>query len=524
MGIYNIHVNIFFISCFRKAEEFILDNIMSTAPGNPSLKTAVIQGTPGSGKSCFVRHYAYKWSRQTEGQETEPQKTWSLIVILPLSTLRLPEGISTKDQILEAVNQSLYGSEVQAIMEHLENDKMKVLIIPDGIDECRNDTTLQMLKELIKQSHENISPFSVLATCRSDLCPFNLSDFERMMKTDGFTLDQGIECVKRYYDMIKKTKDSSLIEYISNSKGNLDHILNNPLMTHILCVVTTEGALDVPRGEKLRKYALLEAFEHSVTARQQEKENQSIDNDSEKRFKIDKEDQQHRFYKLCLYSLLKDITTFDNILLQKFGISDRNLYFAFMKTMRTYNRLFQKVMVWQFTHETFHEYFASCAINSLPKETLQHFLLILCSRPEFRNTQRILFSKMGGEPEREHILSDMIKATVVVTKGNSDVVETTHSLTKDSEPLQVLLPQEEDEDSHKTMPLCGQANTVQEVWHDISSCLNDHAQKAIILTNMIKDTGLTDHIYDCLHEVPEENQQRIFENSIGCLLPFSDLE
>ena len=241
---------------------------MSTDHGKAALKTGIVQGPPGAGKSSFIRHYAYKWSSPTEGEEKDEQKMWDLVLVLPVSTLRVSKDKSTKDQILQAIEQCLTGKDIESIMENVDSTYMKVLLIPDGVDECRSDTTLEMLRQLVEQSHKNILPYSVLVTCRSGLCPIDQSYFDRRMKIEGFTMEQGIKFVKRYYENIQKPEDESLFDCISNSSGTLHDILTNPLMTLILSMVTADGSLKLKRGNKLGLKELLSALEQSIKRRQ----------------------------------------------------------------------------------------------------------------------------------------------------------------------------------------------------------------------------------------------------------------
>ena len=512
---------------FRNPEDIQPEKAMSIDHGKPRLKTAVLQGPPGAGKSCFIRHYAYKWSKPAEGEQTEEQKMWDLVVILHASTLRLSAEKSTKDQILDAIRQNLAGPdhEVDAIIKHLEKTKLdtKVLIIPDGMDECRNEVTMKMLRELVGLCHKNVLPFSVLATSRSGLCPIKQSDFERRMAIEGFTLEQGVQCVQNYYREIKNPHDVSIIEYISNSNGKLDHILNNPLRTHMLCVVTADGTLKLSKEHTLRLKELLSALEELIKCRQLEKGRKSAEN-LEEYSQENIDIQTTNFYRLSLYSLLNNIRTFDDHLLQMFEIHETNPYFSFMKRVQSTQLKFQKVMEWHFVHEIFHEYLASCAIQDLPEETLQYFLLHLCSHSKFRNTQRILFSTLGEDPEHVETLSGIIKATVLLQshiKSHeypqfiTNLRENIASLKQNECPLRVLLPHQQDQGERET-------TSTSESWKSIKYNLTHETNNSVkrkIFIRLAAEDDLMSHVYSCLSEINEEMQQKVFDSSIGCLMP-----
>ena len=502
---------------------------MSADPGKPTLMTAILQGPPGAGKSSFIRHYAHKWSTPTEVEELEEQKMWDLIVILQVSTLRVSEGKSAKEQILQAIEQSLTGPEVDAVVEYLGSRNMclRVLIIPDGLDECRDYTTLQMLKELILQSHKNILPFSVFTTCRSGQCPIKLAYFERRMKIEGFTLNQGKEYVNKYYMEIEKPEDDCVIEYIMITKRKLDHILKNPLRTHILSVVTSDGTLKLSKEHILRLKDLLKSSEKSIKKRQLLKERKSQHNTGKESEKMDVEVQTMRFYMISLYSLLNDIRAFDDSLLQKFEICKRNPYFAFMRMNRSYNDDFENVMVWQFTHEMFHEYFASCAIESLPMDTLKYFLLHLCYRSEFRNTQRILFSTFGEDPSDSSLLINMVQATLLLQSQEtesplpewiSDIQTRVKTFIQNKDPLKILLPEEQ----HQVTKDIADDATISALWNDITLSFSTNADKSRkdeLFLQMLDQDDLLSHVHECLREVSEENQKVVFDSCIGQLLP-----
>ena len=511
----------------REPKDIAPDKAMSSDPGKSSLKAAVLQGPPGAGKTSFIRHYAYKWSEPTEGEDTKEQKKWNLIVILPVSTLRISKNISTKEQIHQAIRQSLYGSEVEAIMEHLDDKNFRVLIIPDGLDECRSDTTLDMLKKLVEQSHTNILPYAVFATCRSGLCPIKQSEFERWMKIEGFTIHQGMQYVNTFYLRIMKPKDESLEQYICNCKENLDHILTNPFRTHVLCVVTADGTLKLTQRQYLKIKQLLKAMEESSKRRQLEKGKKSAENPEKYLEELgDIEEQTKTFYMLCLYSLLEDIRTFGETLLHKFSILSTNPYFAFMRRKQTYNERFEKVMEWHFTHEMWHEYLASCAIPHLPEDTLQYFLLHLCSRKEFRNTQRILFSTLGEDEDYFDKLSDMVKGTLLLQGVNSegrpwlhDMKKKVDSLKQGHDPLKVLLTGGQHKLQKETVLV------TQSIWNDIVSCFKGNPtmlEKNRRFRCILFGDNIIPHIYSCLQEIPQESSQRIFNDSFAFALPCSE--
>ena len=521
--------NYHFIFFFREPIDIIADKAMSVNPGNPQLKTAVLQGPPGAGKTCFIRNYAYKWSKPTEGEETEEQKMWDLIVILNVSTLKLAKGKPTNDQILQAIRQYINApeNEIKAILKCIDAGQINLLIVLDGLDECRRDVTMQMITELVDQSHKNMLPYSVFVTCRSGLCPLKLATLDRRMKIVGFTLEQGITCVTNYYCQIKKPTDNSMLVYISDSKGELDHILTNPLSTNILCVVTGDGTLRLKPGKKLSLKELFKALEVSTTKRQLEKQSKSTENLSGNADEAGSDFQRKRFYMISLYTLLKDFRVFDEALLQQFDIHERNPYFAFMKRAQYHNLNMQNIVEWHFTHEMFHEYFASCAIDVLPKETLQYFLLYLCSRPEFRNTQKILMSTLGDNPDHVQILADMMQVIMTLkgeaenkTKKREWIFEfqrRVERLMPDEDLLDILLHEKQNKTTRVTAD-----HEITALWNDVTSCFKPtryNGRKYLLFKTTIDDKDLMSHIYNCLQEISEENQQVIFDRSIGCLLP-----
>ena len=102
----------------------------------------------------------YVWSQQEDGTSD-----WDLIVILNVSTLKLTKGWSPQEHIREAIQQSLEGrGDKEAIMKSLEDNSRKVLIIPDGLDECHDSAVLEMLKELVSSCHKGKLGFTVLCT------------------------------------------------------------------------------------------------------------------------------------------------------------------------------------------------------------------------------------------------------------------------------------------------------------------------------------------------------------------------
>ena len=333
------------------------------------------------------------------------------------------------------------------------------------------------------------------------------------MKTDGFSIPQGLEYVSRFYNEIMPPTDKSIFESISNNTQDLAHILPNPLCTHILSVVTADGTLKLTEGRKLKRKELFEAMEVSMKRRQQGK----FPN------RTKKEPGQY-FHNMSLYALLKNIRTFDEDLLEKFTISRDSAYLTFMMK-RTERKLGTITEHWKFCHEMFAEYFASCALEAQSNALrgLHPFLLILSYRKEFRNTQKLLFSALSRDSENDEILSNMMRATLLLqseltvdTARLTKIHKKVKSLVTTDDPFDILLP------SGKNT--CDKVKLLAEkLLHDITSIFEaEESRKRGLFHAIIKDAKNSDllkHLNACMSELPHEHRSQIFADSIGCLLP-----
>ena len=69
-------------------------------------------------------------------------------------------------------------------------------------------------------------------------------------------------------------------------------------------------------------------------------------------------------------------------------------------------------------------------------------------------------------------------------------------------------------------PIVGDISAASTLWSDLSSHMKTNKTGSIKELNLkYLNTNSTTHVYAFIHKVPKESQQRVFDNSIGSLLP-----
>ena len=510
-----------------------MDQLLNVDVGKSSVRTALLTGPAGAGKSTYIRRYVYNWSK---APDKDKQRQWDLVVIVNMRTLRLTSQRSTDNQIMEILRQSLPGRQVEALMMALTDQALKVLVIADGLDQCRSRAMCELLSEMLDGAQSGKLAFSMLVTCVTGLCPLTEDHFDRKMTLEGFTVQQGIQYMRNYFTHIQKMSSTSTLEYVPANKGKLEAILTNPLNTQMFCFATASGSLKLTEGNPVKRRDLLSAVEDSVTGGQskEHKKGQSRSSSKQDMVILDPALESHatRFYKLALYTLVKDIRTFDAELLGLFNIQSGNPYLKFLNTS-TINHLHgnKPNSEYHFSHELLHEHLATCALQNLPEDAVRHFLLLLCHKREFQNARRIMFSTMGEDKDKLNILSDMLRASTLLQCDVSeqlsqrdeiiDLQEQIDLLMTGDTSLHLLQPTSDDTSDDSTVtPEPSSSEAIWEVVNKMYEKDVKQAQKGGLFWELVTG-GLVQHLFQCLGEVPDHHRARVFDASLKRILPSS---
>ena len=245
---------------------------------------AIVEGSPGIGKTTFCLKLAYDWANQRSSAVSFPE--FELVLLLKCRDI---DG-----DLTEAITKQLFPKDLSKdareelfrFLEDIENQE-RVLIILDGLDEVA-EKSKHYLDDLLHR--ERWACCYVLATTRQEKgievrkqpeFVFNL-----FLQIEGFTREDSFEYIRRHFKNAgpeHSSKGQKLIEEIEENE-HLSDLQKNPLNLLLLCIVYEdhEGKLPSSRTNLYQVVCLLRRYcaRHNVKASKE-------DMDLEKQFKRD---------------------------------------------------------------------------------------------------------------------------------------------------------------------------------------------------------------------------------------------
>ena len=237
---------------------------------------AIIEGSPGIGKTTFCLKLAYDWANQSNSAAGFPE--FKLVLLLKCRdidgdlTEAITEQLFPKDMSQDA------REELLRFLEHTEKQK-RVLIILDGLDELA-EKSKPYVNDLLHR--KRWACCYVLATTRQEKgievrkqLAFNL-----FLQIKGFTREDSFEYIRRHFKIAgpeHSSKGEKLIEEIKNN-AFLQDLQTNPLNLLLLCVVYEDHEGELPSSRTdlyhvivvclLRRYCA----KHNVKASKEDKD------------------------------------------------------------------------------------------------------------------------------------------------------------------------------------------------------------------------------------------------------------
>ena len=211
----------------------------------PDDVTALVEGSPGIGKTTFCLKIAYDWANEKISKE----HSFPEFQIVLLLKCRDIDG-----DILEAINEQLLPNDEKFRKELMDYIKEfhyegKVLIILDGLDELPEKSKFNVHKLIDKQ----VLPFCyVLATSRQEkgIAVRQSIDFDNLFQIEGFTEQDAFEYIRKHFTHLGPdhlSKGEKLIQAIQENSF-LHALPNNPLNLLLLCVVFEDHEGNLPSG------------------------------------------------------------------------------------------------------------------------------------------------------------------------------------------------------------------------------------------------------------------------------------
>ncbi len=209
----------------------------SLKPGGPEseVRSVLLYGNPGSGKTCITRVVAYKWALGETAQDL------SAVYLVPV---RFLNGVESGEQKLERLEEAItqicfcgsqHAFEYEDLLAQVEHDLAdpSTLLMLDGMDEA-NDHARELVSTVWKRSCK------LLLLSR----PYNMRDLERRV-------DVQVECLGFHDEQLRDYIRSELSE---DDAPRLISSLENATAMWQMAHVSCDGAhsLFLVRGTRWR--------------------------------------------------------------------------------------------------------------------------------------------------------------------------------------------------------------------------------------------------------------------------------
>ena len=332
--------------------------------------TALVEGSPGIGKTTFCLKIAHDWANGKIPKEYSFPE-FEIVLLLKCRDIDGDIMEAIDKQLLPEDTYEYFKKELMGYLKDFQYQE-KVLIILDGLDELpkKSESHVDRLlhKKILRYCH-------VLVTSRQErgIVVRQKVDFDILLQIEGFTTEDAFEYIRKHFSnagLEHLPTGEKLIKEIQE-KAVLHALLNNPLNLLLLCVVFEDykGELPSVRTE------LYQIIVRCLLRRYCAKHNLAAPDDDqalEKQF----EDSLLALGELAWICLLEERHSFREEELARFESSNKDL------AARKLGLVFKEASVkrikpqheYHFFHKTFQEYLAASYLaHKLRKEQVNVF-------------------------------------------------------------------------------------------------------------------------------------------------------
>ena len=198
----------------------------------PQLRTVLIEGKPGMGKTTYCKKMVYDWAKgKQEAEDCFPQ----------FETALLLKCRDMKSNLWEAIDDQLLPRDVEEdarerFFSFIRQNQSNVLLVLDGLDEVPS-SKLPVFKEII-QGRRELPKCRVVATARQEAGIKLRIHCDTLLQIEGFTEEDAREFIFKYFKDNKNLAEK-LLSKLENDE-NLRDMVANPLNTVLLCLICEE--------------------------------------------------------------------------------------------------------------------------------------------------------------------------------------------------------------------------------------------------------------------------------------------
>ena len=379
----------------------------SLRPGDPEseVRSVLLYGNPGSGKTCITRVVAHKWALGEMAQDL------SAVYVVPVRVLNGVEPRGRKLTTLEeAITQicfrgSQHPFEYEDLLPQVEHDLAdpSTLLMLDGMDEA-NDYARELVSAVWKRSCK------VLLLSR----PYNMRDLETRVDVQVECLGFNDEQLRDYIrSELSEDEAPRLISSLEKAAAMWE-MAHTPVTAHILCSLSKErgGAIE-EEGKRANTFQIYNDMANYVWKRFEEKQAEG---------KVQKVELFQDLEKIAFEALRKGLILIHERFVMEHATSKN--------AARTFKESGLLLLVlegkeYQFPHLTFQEYFAG-----------RYIARALRQKGSDEKT-RVLDFIRGGKYDGKHALTLTFAMHAFARGRNRHALEELLSIV-DEKPIEVL--------------------------------------------------------------------------------------
>ena len=391
--------------------------IFSDYEGRGRVRSVLLQGEAGVGKTVFIKRWCYQWAARLG---IDFLQKISLIVVL--------EAKKMKGTVEEEIK-SLFPSNREEMYQYIETHQNSCLIIVEALDEASDEAS--SLEPLL--DGRLLPSVWLLVTARTNQISVKESKFNRVVELKGLSKDKVRDfCEGSLERFLPESQRSNVKQSkVMDAVGDLQHlipfeILRTPLLCLITCFAYWYGhtAADwAHKGqETISRTLILDSLVKSLVKRHEDLVKQDLAKQHKGPVKLPVEYHDlssrsaayvNQLQLLALWTLLdtqhRNIT---DTTLEQFQLDQDVLKYGFLVRRYTYSYV-NEGGTYHFLHEQLLEFMAAKAIMTLTEKERMSIIICLCAMGKLGTLGFLL-----GLLEEQHEVGFLVSCFVTLKTPN----------------------------------------------------------------------------------------------------------